>query len=138
MHSICFSTDTGETKMMSKFRSMKSLDTFTTGNLSVDICAWSLQSGNDTYNNIVDAFDKIVDLVDSEGRWTVYEWRERGLINDFSLLDNDIKEPGDNKVLSKEISTHVVYPHPPKKYYIDLSTIHGRFLDNLKFDLSTL
>ena len=39
MRSICFSTGTGETNMMSKFSSLKILETFTEGNLSVDIRA---------------------------------------------------------------------------------------------------
>ena len=45
---------------------------------------------------------------------------------------------GDNKVLSQEISTRVVHLHPSKKNYLNLSTIHGRSLDNLNFDFSTL
>ena len=138
MHSICFSTDTGETKMMSKFSSLKFLETFTKGNLSVDIRASRLQSGNDAYGDSVDAVNEIVDLVHSEGGWTVYGWGKRGLINDVSLLGNDIQEPVDNKVLSQEISTHVVHLHPSKKDYLDLSTIRGKSLDNLKFDVPTL
>ena len=63
---------------------------------------------------------------------------KRGFINDVSLLSNDIKETGDNKVLSREISTHVVHPHPSKKDHLALSKIHGRSLDNLKFDFYTL
>ena len=82
--------------------------------------------------------EEIFDLVNSKGGWTVYGWGERSFINDVSLLGNDIKEPGDNNVLSQEISTHVVYLHPTKKYYLDLSTIHGKSLDNLKFDVPTL
>ena len=124
--------------MIIKFSTLKFLETFKKVNLSVDIYASRLQSGNDAYGDIVDAFDKIVDLVSSEVGWTVYGWDKRGLINDFSLLGNDIKEPGDNKVLSQEISTHVVHLYPPKKDYLNLSTIHGRSLDNLKFDFSTL
>ena len=104
----------------------------------MDIHASMLQSGNDDYDDIVDDFDKIVDLVNSEVGWTVYGWGKRGLINDVNILGNDIKETVDNKVISKEISTHVVHIHPPKKYYLDLSKIHGRSLHNLKFDFSTL
>ena len=63
---------------------------------------------------------------------------EKSLINDVSILGNNIKEPGDNKVLSQDISTHVVHLHPLKKYHLDLSTIQGRSLDKLKFDFSTL
>ena len=72
MHSICFYSDTGGTKMMRKFSSLKILETFTKGNLSVDIRAPMLQSGNDAYDDIVGAFDEIVDLVNSEDGWTVY------------------------------------------------------------------
>ena len=104
----------------------------------MDIRSSSFQPGNDAYDDIVDSLDEIVDLVHSKGGWTVYEKDKRGLINDFSLLGNDIKEPGDNKVLSQDISAHVVNIHPPKKDYLDLSTIKGRSLDNLKFDFSTL
>ena len=125
-------------KMMSKFSSLKFLETFTKGKLSVDIRASRLQSGNYAYDDIVNTFDKIDDLVNSEGGWTVYGLDKRGLINDVSLLGNDIKEPGNNKVLSQEISTRVVHINPSKKDYLDLSTIYGRSRDNLKFDFSTL
>ena len=125
-------------KVMRKFSSLDFLETFTKGNLSVDFHASRLQSGNNYYDDIVDAFDNFFDLVHSEGAQNVYGWGKRGLINDVILLGNDIKEPGDNKVLSQEISTRVVHLHPPKKYYLDLSIIHGRSLDNLKFDFSTL
>ena len=138
MHSICFSTETSETKMMSKFLFLKKLETLKKGNLSENIHASRLQSGNDAYDDIVDDFEKIVDLDNSEGGWTVYEWVKRGLINDVSILVNDIKEPCDNKVLSQEISTRVVHLHPPKKDYPDLSTIHNRYLENIKFEFSTL
>ena len=76
---------------MSKFSSFNFLETLTKGNLSVDIRASRLQSGNDAYNKIVDAFNEIVDLVNSKGGWTIYGWFKRGLINDVSLLGNDIK-----------------------------------------------
>ena len=62
MHSSCFSTDTSETKMMIKFSTLKILKTFKKVNLSVDIRASRLQSVNDAYNDIVDAFDEIIDL----------------------------------------------------------------------------
>ena len=85
---------------MNRFSSLKVLEKFTNDNLSVDIRASRLKSRNDAYENIVDTFEKMVDLVNSEGGWTVYRWGKRGLINDVSILGNDIKEPDDNKVLS--------------------------------------
>ena len=138
MHYIFLSTDTGETKIMSKFRYLKILETLKKGNLSVEICASRLQPGNNAYDNIVDSLEEIVDLVNSEGGWNVYGWGEWGLISYVRLLGNDIKEPGDNKVISQEISTHLVHIHPSKKYYLELYTIQGRSLENLKFEFSTL
>ena len=97
-----------------------------------------MQSGNDVNDVIVDYLEEIFDLVNSEGKWTVYGCGKIGLINDVSILGNDIKEPGDNKVLSWEISTNVVHPHPLKKYYLNLSKIQEWYLDNLKFEFYTL
>ena len=110
-----FSTDTYETKMMSKLSPLKLLETFTKGNLLVDIRAPWLKSGNDSYDNIVDYLEQIVDLVHSEVGLTVYRWGERGLINGVSLLGNDSKELGENKALSPEISTHVVHINLQRK-----------------------
>ena len=138
MHSICFYTGTGETNMMRKFIPFEFLQTFTKGDLSVDIHASILQSGNDTYDGIVVSLEEIGDLFHSEVRWTVYGWRKRGFINDNSLLGNYTNETGDNNFPSQDISTHVVHLQPPKKEYLDLSTISGRSLDNLKFEFSTL
>ena len=103
MHSIFFSTDACETKMMSKFSYLKSLETLKKGNLSVEIGASRLRLVNDAYGDIVDNFDEIVDLVHSKSGWIVYGWYKRGLINDVSILGNYIKEPGDNKFLSQDI-----------------------------------
>ena len=104
----------------------------------MDIHASRLQSGNDAYEDSVHDFDEIVDLVHSKGGWTVYLWGKRVFINDVSLLVTYIKEPGDNKVISQNISTHVVHLHPSKKDYLNLYTIHERSLGNLKFDFFTL
>ena len=104
----------------------------------MDIGASIFRSFNDAYKDIVDSFDEVVYLVNSKSGWTFYWWCKRGLIKYVNLLGNDIKEPGDNKVLSKDISTIVVHIHPSKKDYINISTIHGRSLDNLKFDFFTL
>ena len=97
----------------------------------MEICASRLQSVNYAYDNIVD-------IVNSEGGWTVYGWVKIGLINDVSQLVNPIKETYDNKFLSQDISTNVVHIYPPKIYYLNVSTINGRSLDNLKFHFYTL
>ena len=123
---------------MRKSSSLKNLDTFAKGNLSMYIRASRLQSFNDTDDYIVDYLEEIVGLVNYEGGWTVYGWGKICLVNYVGLMGNDIKEPGDNMVFSQRISTHVLYLLIPKKYHLELSTTHGRSLDNLKFDFSTL
>ena len=134
MHLIYFPTGNGETKTLRKSSSSKLLDTFTKGNLSLDIHASRLQSGNAVYDDIFDSLEEIIELVNTEGVWTVYGWGRRGLKNDVSILGNYIKVPGNNKDLSKNISTRVIHLHPEKKDYLDLWTICGRSLDDLKFD----
>ena len=83
---------------------------------------------------MIDNFEEVVDFANSQGGWTGYVWGKIGLINGFSLLGNDIREPGDNRVIYQDISTCVVHHHPPKNDYLNLSTIQGRSLDNLQFD----
>ena len=65
MNFILFSNDTGETKMMSKFRSLEILDILSKGNLSVDIRASRFGSENDAYGDIVYSLEEIFDLVNS-------------------------------------------------------------------------
>ena len=138
MHSICFSTGTGTTKTMIKIRSLENLETFTKVNVSVDIRVSKFQSVNDAYYDIVYYQEEIVELFHSEDGQNVYGWGKRGFINGASLLGNDIKEAGDNKVLYPDISTHAVHLHPLKKDYPDLSKIHGLSLDNPTFYFSTI
>ena len=63
--------------MMIKFSSLKILETFTKFILSLDIRASRLLSGNDAYNDIINYLEEIVDLVNSEGGWTVYVWGKK-------------------------------------------------------------
>ena len=63
--------------MMIKFSSLKILETFTKVILSLDIRASRLLSGNDAYNDIINYLEEIVDLVNSEGGWTVYVWGKK-------------------------------------------------------------
>ena len=65
MRSIIFFIDTGKTKMTSKFRSLKYLETFTKVKLSVNLRASRLKSVNNDYDNIVDSLEEIADSVNS-------------------------------------------------------------------------
>ena len=93
MNSICFSTDTGETEMMIKFSSLEILDTSQKVTSKWKSMHQGCNQANDAYDDIVDDFDGIVDLVTSQGGWTVYGWGKRGFINDVSISGNGSKEP---------------------------------------------
>ena len=140
VHSITFTTNTGETKMMPKFSSLKFMELYTKGKLSIDMRASRLQSGNDIYDDIIDCLENIITLVNNNGGWSVYGWGKQGVINDVVMLGNDSKEQGnDSKVLSENVSIHAVHIHQTNREYLDCSTAHGQELDApLKNDFSLL
>ena len=100
--------------------------------------ATRLQSGNEIYENILDAMEKIVDTINDDGGWTLYGWGKRGLINDTSLLEFDSKKPEEKKVLSQEVTTHIVHIHPTNRKYMKDNTTEAKNLHDMKFDLSTV
>jgi hypothetical protein len=140
VHSITFTTSTGEKKMMSKFSSLKFMELYTKGKLSIDIRASRLQSGNDVYDDIIDCLEEIIELINADGGWVVYGWGKQGVVNDIVMLGNESnKDQGvDTKVLSEHISTHVVHMHPANIDYLDPVTVRGKQLEEFKYDFSSL
>ena len=128
----------GFQRIMHKFSSLQFMNMFTKGNLSIDVRASRLQGGNEMYENIIDAIEDIVDTINNDGGWTLYGWGKRGLINDSSLLEFDSKEPEEKKILSQEVSTHIVHIHPTNRKYMNGDTEEGKKLHGMKFDLSTV
>ena len=138
VHSITFTTSTGERKMMTKFSSLKFMELYTKGKLSIDVRASRLQSGNDIYDDLTVSIEEVTDLVNNDGGWVIYGWGKQGVINDVVMLGNESKEQVDNKVLSENVSTHIVHIHPANRDYLDPDTIRAKRLDDLKYDFSSL
>ena len=77
-------------------------------------------------------------MVNNDGGWVIYGWGKQGVINDVVMLGNESKEQVDNKVLSENVSTHIVHIHPANRDYLDPDTIRAKRLDDLKYDFSSL
>jgi hypothetical protein len=140
VHSLCFTDGNGEMKMMTKFSSLKFMEMFSKGNISKDFRASKLQFGNVVYRDIIGALKDIINLVNNDGGWTVYGWGKRGVINDHSMLGNETtnNDQVDHKVLSQEVTTHVVHIRPTRSDFLDQSTSRGRSLNNYRFDFSQM
>lgn len=149
LQTIIFGIDGGKKKMMEKFSSMQFLSLFCKGYMSLDIRASRLQLGYEAYDDYLDAQKDILDLINEDGGFDITGWCKRGVINDISLIgqqggnntvNNNSKDQqsGDNKVLSEEVTTHVVQVMPYNRDYLDESTVRGKNLKELQFDLSSL
>lgn len=65
--------------MMQNFSSLKFMDLYLTGIMSIDVRASQLHHGNENYETIVDAIDYIVEMINQDGGWTVYGWGKKDL-----------------------------------------------------------
>mmetsp|Transcript_22253 Transcript_22253/g.27288 ORF Transcript_22253/g.27288 Transcript_22253/m.27288 type:complete len:441 (+) Transcript_22253:151-1473(+) len=139
VHSIVFTTKTGERKLMTKFSSLKFMELYTKGKLSIDVRASNLHSGNDAYDDILDCLENIIDLINNDGGWVVYGWVKQGVINDVVMLGNEAnKDQTDNKVLSEHVSNHIVHLHPAHIDYRNPNSHRAKRLEDLKYDFSSL
>ena len=138
LHTIIFTTANGDRKMMHNFSSLKFMELYLTGNMSIDIRASQLHHGNEYYENIVDAVEEIVEMINQDGGWTVYGWGKKGFINDQSLVGNDFSNDNDSRVVAQEVTTHVVHIHPTNHEYLDSSTDRGTNLNDLKYNVMNL
>jgi len=124
---------------MMKFSSLKFMELYTKGKLSIDVRTSRLQSGNDIYDDILSCLEDIMDLVNDDDGWVVYGWGKQGVINDVVMLGNEAnKEQTDNKVLSVHVSTHVVHLHPAHSDYRNPDSLRAKHLEDLKYDFSSL
>ena len=137
LHTVVFSTADGERKMMQSFSSLKFMDLYLTGNMSIDVRASQLHHGSDHYESISDTIGDIVQLINLDGGWTVHGWGKKGFINDSSLVGNDSNET-DTRVVAQEVTTHIVHIHPTNRQYLDPSSTRGAALENMKFDVVNL
>ena len=144
---ILFSTQSGEIKLMEKFSSQQFFRFLTKGFLSIDIRSSQLQNGNDAYDDIIESVENIFELINEDGGWTITGWSKRGLINDAALISSNSSGSSGNaskenqnssKVLSEEVTTHIVQIEPTKREYLDMRSLRGEDIQNKRFDISSL
>ena len=92
--------------------------------MSIDIRSSQLQNGNDAYDEIIDSIEEILETTNDDGSWSITGWSKHRLINDAALLNasnsgisgNISRDQSDsNKVLSKEVTTHIIQIQPTKR-----------------------
>ena len=144
---LLFTTQDSENRLMEKFSSHQFLCFLTKGSLSIDIRSSQLQHGNDAYDDIIDSIEEIFELINEDGGWTITGWSKRGMINDAALLNSNNsgtsvtngKDQGDsNKVLSEEVTSHIVQVFPTRREYLNPSSNEGKEIEKMRFDLSSL
>ena len=97
-----------------------------------------LQSGYESFAELHDALDLAIDDINQNGGWTVFGWMKLGLSNDATLVGNNDKNNEETKVLSEDITTHIVQLQPTSQKFYDASSAESLLLKGLKFDLSTI
>ena len=144
---LLFTTQNTETRLMEKFSSHQFFCFLTKGFLSIDIRSSQLQNGNDAYDDIIDSIEDIFELINENGGWSITGWSKRGLINDAAILNSNnsgtsvttAKDQADsNKVLSEEVTNHIVQIFPTRREYLNPSSDEGKEIEKMRFDLSSL
>ena len=121
---------------MNNFSSHVFMSYYIFGHFSIDIRASQLQSGSEIYDDILDAMENIIKLVNENGGWSIYGWGKKGIINDTSLVGVESNND-DAKVTADEVSTHFVQLHPQNREFQDIETDLGRQMQDFKFNVAT-
>ena len=143
---LLFTTQNSETRLMEKFSSHQFFF-LTKDLLSIDTRSSQLQHGNDAYDDIIDSFEDIFELINEDGGWSITGWSKRGLISDAAVLNSNnsgisvtnAKDQGDsNKVLPEEVTSHIVQIFPTRRQYLNPSSDEGKEIERMHFDLNSL
>ena len=127
------------------FSSQRFFSFLTKGFLSIDVRSSQLQNGNDVYDDIIDSVEDIFNLINNDGGWTIIGWSKRGLINDAALINSNTTgsstsngskdNQASNKVLSEDVRFHAIQILPPKRAYLDPTSVNARNIENMRYDL---
>ena len=67
--------------------------------------------------DIEDCISNVLDLINSNGGWTVIGWYKRGVITDKSLLEVPLLNEVSTQVAAGQISYHIVQMMPKNKFF---------------------
>lgn len=135
---MLFEIGGGQRMGVPDFSSYQFMKYFTKGLLSIDVRATQLQSGYTAYTLLLTAIRAVIVLVNNNGGWSFHGWGKRGLINDMTLLGQELQDGDDGKTAANEITTHIIHAHPTNSDFMDPTKDLYVQLEDLKFDLSSL
>ena len=132
---------------MDDFSSNKFSKLYLTGDIPGSVKLYMLQL-TEAFIHMFEAMERCIQLINSNGGFTVVGWYKRGVINDKSLITarnlsntsnaalNTTEE--DLHVDSGEISYHIVHISPTNKDFLDDSKVLGVRLNALKYNVSAI
>ena len=142
-HTIFFDTTGGDRIVHSDFSSTKFSLLYLSNHIPGAVRVSALRV-SDSFWDLEDSIEKVVEKINEDGGWTVVGWYKRGVITDKSLLSSDSNTTANNmnssnvEVGSGNVNYHVVQLIPTNRNFLDSSTEKGKVLDELKFDVSNI
>ena len=88
--------------------------------------------------DIEDCISKVVDLVNTNGGWTVIGWYKRGVITDKSLLEVPLSNVVSTQVAAGQINYHIVQMLPTNNNFFVRDTALFEQLQQEKYNVSNL
>jgi hypothetical protein len=141
-HSLNFATDGGLISH-SNFSSTKFSLLYLNHHLpgSIKVSAIRMSSKNNVFFDIEDAMENVVDHVNDNGGWTIIGWYKRGIITDKSLIASGVTTNANNEneeIEAGQLTHHIVQIIPTDRSFLNETSINGRALLRLKYDVSNL
>lgn len=146
-HSISINT-IDQTLKMDDFSSNKFSKLYLNGDIPGSVKIYMLQL-TEAFINMYESMERCIDLINSNGGFTVVGWYKRGVINDKSLIatnsiangttnNTSFTNTDDVQVDSGDISYHIVNISPTNKNFLDSTSVLGGRLNALKFDVTSI
>ena len=88
--------------------------------------------------DIEDCILNVLDLINSNGGWTVVGWYKRGVITDKSLLEVPLSNVVSTQVAAGQINYHIVQMIPTNRSFLVCGTALYQDLQREKYNVSNL
>ena len=135
MHTVLARNGIHENLLMRNFSSTKFNQLFLRSPIATNTHIAALEH-TEASDDIEDAIDSCINLINLNGRFTVVFWYSRGEINDQSLIGMNLRD--EMQVDSGKINYHVIQIIPTNRDFLDETTPLGRQLWELKYDVSKI
>ena len=132
MHNITLNAMGGNVIKMNNFSSQRFNTYFMDRPIPPNIVVTSFEN-TDVGDNLEDAIEQCVDLINENGGFQVTLWYTRGEINDQALVG--MNAPDNAQVDAGRINYHVVTLEPDNRSFKDSNSLLATQLKNLKFNV---